>query len=74
MTRQETIERWKTIIDTVFYAEAKLHEVWLPQLNEAKTMNEKERAHIADRYLEAIATEIVSGTSDEELAEMDSNN
>ena len=73
MTRQEMIERWKSIINTVFYAEAKLQEVWFPQLNEAKTMNEKERAHIADRYLEAIATEIVSGTSDEELAKMDSN-
>lgn len=68
------IERWKTIVNTVFYAESKLREVWFPQLEEAQTMNEKERAHIADRYLEAIATEIVSGTSDEDLAEMDSNN
>lgn len=70
MTRQEAIERWKGIVCSVFSAEANLHEVWLPQLNEAKTMNEKEREHIADRYLEAIATEIVSETSDEELAEM----
>lgn len=70
MTRQEAINRWKDIVCSVFSAEAKLHEVWLPQLEEAKNMNEKERAHIADRYLEAIAKEIVSRTSDEELAEM----
>ncbi len=71
MTRQEMIERWKAIISTVFWAEANVHDVWYPQLQEAKNMNEAERAHIADRYLEALAKEILSRTSDEELAEMD---
>lgn len=70
MTRNETIKRWKDIVRSVFQAESQLFEVWNPQLREAKKMNEQERAHIADRYLEAIATEIVSRTSDEELAGM----
>ncbi len=70
MTRQEAIDHWKDIALAVFHAEDKLKDVWLPQLREAKHMSKEEREHIADRYLEAVATEIVSKTSDEELAKI----
>lgn len=70
MTRKEAIKKWKDIVCSVFYAESKLFEKWNPQLRDARNMNGQERAQMADRYLEAIATEIVSGTSDEELERM----
>lgn len=70
MTRKDAIKKWKEIVSSVFYAESKLFEAWNPQLMDARNMNEQERARIADRYLEAIETEIVSATSDEELAGM----
>lgn len=70
MTRQEAIGHWKDIAMAVFHAEDKLKDVWLPQLREAKHMSKEEREHIADRYLEAVATEIVSETTDKELEEL----
>lgn len=70
MTRQESIKQWKNIVTAVVHASAKLKDVWEPQFRDAQQMNEQERAHIADRYLEAVATEIVSESTNEELAEL----
>ena len=70
MTRQESIKSWKNIVRAVFHASGKLKDVWLPQFQEAQNMNEKERAHITDRYIEAVATEILSETTDKELSEL----
>lgn len=70
MTRQEAIDHWKDIVLAVFRAEDKMYDVWQPQLREARHMSKEERAHIADRYLEAVATEIVSETTDKELVEL----
>lgn len=68
MTREEIIKHWQVyIIPTVFKAEDKLR----PQLKKVleKYKDDKEKA--AEIYSRMIAEEIVSHTSDEEIAEYD---
>lgn len=68
MTREEIIKHWQVyIIPTVFKAEDKLR----PQLKEVleKYKDDKEKA--AEIYTRMIAEEVVSHTSDEEIAEYD---
>ena len=67
MTREELITHWaEDIIPAVFKAEDKLR----PQLKEVleKYKDNKEKA--AEIYSRMIAEEIVSHTSDEEIAEL----
>lgn len=67
MTREEMIENWqRNIIPAVFKAEDKLR----PQLKEVldKYQDNKEKA--AEIYTRMIAEEIVSHTSDEEIAKL----
>jgi hypothetical protein len=71
MTRQQAIERWKLIIPTVFVAEDAIKEQWTERLHAAKDMCEQERHDLSDAYVHAIAVEIVSGTTDEELEEIE---
>ena len=71
MTRQEVIERWKDIISTVFWAEEAINKEWKERLHAAPSMTHEEQQQFADEYMTAIATEIVSKTSDEELAAME---
>ena len=71
MTRQEVIERWKDIISTVFWAEEAISKEWDERLHAAPSMNREEQQKFAQDYLTAIANEIVSKTSDEELAAME---
>ncbi|MFW5600740.1 MAG: hypothetical protein ACOCOC_05845 [Prevotella sp.] len=71
MTRQEAIERWKSIAKTVFIAEEAISKEWNERLHAAPSMTNEEQHQFADEYMTAIATEIVSATSDEELAEME---
>lgn len=71
MTRQEAIERWKSIAKTVFMAEAAISKEWDERLYAAPSMTNEEQQQFIDEYMTAIATEIVSKTSDEELAEME---
>lgn len=68
MTRQEAIERWTVICSTVFWAEENIAKEWHERLKSAHTLMEKERHELAGAYLQAVATEIVSNTTDEELA------
>ena len=70
MTRQEAIERWAHICTTVFWAEEKISKEWHPRPKEAPNLSKEEQQKLADEYCHAIATEIVSGTTDEELAKM----
>lgn len=68
MTREEIIKHWQEyIIPTVFKAEDKLR----PQLKEVleKYKDDKEKA--TEIYSRMIAEEIVSHTTDEEIAEYD---
>ena len=71
MTRQESIERWKFIAKTVFIAEEAISKEWDERLHAAPSMTNEEQQQFIDEYMTAIATAIVSKTSDEELAEME---
>ena len=68
MTRDEAIERWSNIANTVFWAEEKISKEWHQRLKEAPNLSKEEQHQLADQYCKAIATEIVSKTTDEELA------
>ena len=71
MTRQEAINRWTEIARTVFRAEDSISHDWFGRLEEAAKLPIEQQYDIADEYCEAIATEIVSRTTDEELAKME---
>ena len=71
MTREEAIERWKQIAASVFWAEEAIAQEWDGRLRAAPSMTREEQQQFADEYMTAIATEIVSKTSDEELAAME---
>ena len=71
MTRQEAIERWKYIAKTVFFAEEAISKEWNERLHAAPSRTHEEQQQFIDEYMTAIATEILSKTSDEELAEME---
>lgn len=71
MTRQEAINRWKDIAETVFWAEEAIAKEWDERLHAAPSMNREEQQKFAQEYLTAIATEIVSRTTDEQLSAME---
>ena len=71
MTREEAIERWSTIANTVFWAEENISEEWHERLKIAPQLTKDEQHELADQYCKAIAAEIVSKTTDEELARLD---
>ena len=71
MTRQEAINRWKDIVSTVFWAEEAIAKEWDAKLKAVPSMSKEEQKKFADGYCEAIAKEIVSQSTDEELAKMD---
>ena len=63
MTREQMIARWEELIPTVFRAEDNIR----PRLQEiVRTTPDKEQA--AKQYIHAIAEEIVSRTTDEQLS------
>lgn len=65
MIREEMISRWEEIIPTVFRAEDNIRE----QL-QAILATEPDKEKAARQYIHAIAVEIVSRTTDEQLAAM----
>ena len=71
MTKQEAIRRWKNIAETVFWAEEAIAQEWNERLHAAPSLHHEEQQHFADEYMTAIATEIVSKTTDEELASIE---
>ena len=71
MTREEAINRWKDIVETVFWAEEAIAKEWDAKLKAAPNMNKEERRQFVDEYCEAIAVEILSRTTDEELEKLD---
>ena len=72
MTRQEAINRWKDIVETVFWAEEAIAKEWDARLKAAPSMSREEQRQFVDGYCEAIATEILSRTSDDELEAIES--
>lgn len=71
-TRNEYIENWADIIRTVFAAEGNLknRDAWVQRLRYARNLPEEDKQRVCDDYVMALATEIVSRTSDEELEEL----
>lgn len=70
MTREEAIEHWKPIIRCVFAAANEINDEWYDKLHDAIKKSQEEKEKIADEYRTALAAEIVSRTSDEELKNM----
>ena len=70
MTRNEAIEHWKPIIQAAFAAENAVIDQWKAKLKEAKKMTNEKQVKVIDEYLTAVATEIVSKMSDEDLDEL----
>ena len=68
MTRDKAIERWKVIASTVFWAEENIAQDWDGRLKDGVNLPKDEQHKLADDYCRAIATEIVSKTTDEELS------
>lgn len=67
MTRQEVIEHWaNNVIPAVFRAEDKLRE----QLQQILADYKDDPTTAAELYAHAIAEEIVSKTTDEELSKL----
>ena len=67
MTREEAINRWKTIIPTVFRAEDAIR----PKLQAVLKHHADDTTTGAEEYVRLIAEEIVSHTSDADLAAID---
>lgn len=65
--KTEVIDKWKLIISAVFEAEAAISEDWEFKLKAAKHLGKEEREKISQEYITAIAEEIVSHTTDEEI-------
>lgn len=72
MTRAELEKRWVLIVQAVLTAQDTLSDPWDERLRQTVRQNDaKEKQRVADAYTAAMAKEIVSHTSDEEIAEMD---
>jgi hypothetical protein len=57
--RQELIEHWMLLANTVFVAEDFIKDEWQPKLKAAKNASSVVKEQIAEAYLRAIATEIL---------------
>lgn len=71
MNRQEAINRWKDIVSTVLWAEETIAKEWDAKLKAAPNMSKDEQLEFADGYCQAIATEIVSRSTDKELEKLE---
>ena len=70
MTRKEKIDHFMSVVIAVHIAEEKLRPEWKERLSEMSNLTDKEQNERAMSYIRAVATEVVSGTSDEELENM----
>ena len=71
MTREQAIERWTYIANTIFWAEEHIAKEWDAKLRKAPSMTKEEQHELAQAYSRAIAVEITKNTSDEQLAQME---
>lgn len=70
MTREQAINRWAEIAETVFWAEERIAKEWDGKLKAMVGRPPEECAAFANEYCRAIAVEITNATSDEEFAAM----
>lgn len=68
MTREEAIERWADIASTVFWAEENIAQEWHERLKDAPNLPKDKQHELTQAYCRAIAEEVVSKTTDEEMA------
>jgi hypothetical protein len=68
MTRKEAIEHWKPIIKAVFAADNAIIDEWRPRLEAA--VENGDSIKVLDEYLTAVAEEILSMTTDNELTHL----
>lgn len=59
MTREQQIAHWAAIVSTVFRAEDNIKAEWLPRLQEAEHLDEPLKEALADKYVRAVAAEII---------------
>ena len=71
MTREQAIERWTDIANTIFWAEERIAKEWHDRLSEAPNLPKEQQHELAQAYCRAIAVEVVRPTTDEQLAEME---
>ena len=71
MTRQEAINRWKELVMVIFRAEENIAKEWDKKLKAAPKLNSEEQIKFAEDYCRAVATEIVSRTTDEQLEKLE---
>lgn len=55
MERQEAIERWTDIANTIFWAEERIAKEWDAKLRKAPSMTKEEQRELAQAYCRAIA-------------------
>lgn len=65
MTRQEAIEHWKFVVQSVYVVEDHIKDR-LDEINKSNLPPEEK----AEKYLRMVAEEVLRGTSDEELEKM----
>ena len=70
MSRQQLIEHWMTLAETVFWAEEQVSPEWTERLRAAKEQTSEERRKLSREYLEAIASKIVSRVTDEDIQKL----
>lgn len=70
MTREEAIERWQDVVQAVFCAEERISNEWYDKFKDTPSLPKEEQHKLAMDYCKAIAVEIVSNTSDEQLKQM----
>ncbi len=66
MTRQEAIEHWAFVVQSVYVAENRIKDR-LDEINKSDLPPEEK----AEKYLRMVAEEVLRGTSDEELEKME---
>lgn len=57
--KQQLVEHWMLLAQTVFAAEDNISDEWKPKLEASKNASHIVKEQIANAYLRAIATEIV---------------
>lgn len=65
MTRQEAIEHWAFVVQSVYLAEDRIKDR-LDEINKSDLPPEEK----AEKWLKMVAEEVLRGTSDKELEEM----
>ena len=70
MTREQAIKRWTGIVEAVCRAQGEISNELAPRLTAAGKKPKEEIVAVAQEYYVAIATQVISHVTDENLAAM----